>query len=272
MKPAPFAYVCADSAEEVVDVLAEYGDDARVLAGGQSLLPMLSMRLARPEVLIDITRIGQLAGHRVEDGALRIGAGVRQSAIERDRDALVAVPLLSSVLPWLGHWQTRSRGTVVGSIAHADPSAELPMSMVALGGTVHLRSATRARTVAAGDFFTGTMQTDMGDDEFIEGVNFPVANADQRTAFAEVGRRHGDFAIVACAAVSDSKGVWLTVGGVNDTPVRQRVDDEALANPVEWLNELAWSLDVRGDNHATPRLRRELVRSLGSSVLKEVSE
>jgi len=270
VKPPPFTFVGADSCDEVVSILGEYGDEARVLAGGQSLIPMLSMRLARPAVLVDITRIGQIAGFRIEDSALNIGAGVRQAWVERDADALAAVPLLAKVFPWLGHWQTRARGTVAGSIAHADPSAELPLALLALEGSVHLRSERRARTVAANKFFTGTMQTAMEPDEFIEGVNIPVAPADQRTAFAEFGRRHGDFALVACAAVAQGGRVSLSVGGVNDVPVRFEIDENSRADLPTWLNDLAWSLDVRGDSHATPRLRRDLIRSLGAKVLQEV--
>ena len=171
MKPAPFDYVRADSLAEVHDVLAAEGSDAAVLAGGQSLVPLLSMRMARPEVLVDIMHVAELGGIAIEDGAIRVGATVRQAELLAWPELPKRQPLLAQALPWIGHWQTRVRGTVCGSVALADPSAELPLVLAALGGEIVLSSCKGRRKVSAGDFFTGLLSTARRDDELIEAVS-----------------------------------------------------------------------------------------------------
>lgn len=266
MKPAPFDYVRPDTIEEALGVLAEAGDEGRVLAGGQSLIAMLNMRLARPALLIDLMHIDFLMGIEIYEGSLRIGAAVRQHEL-LDRPGLASrAPLLAKALPWVGHAQTRARGTVCGSIAHADPSAELPLCLAAMDGTVHLRSATTARDVKARDFFTGMMTTALQPGEMIEAVSFPISEA--VASFREVGRRHGDFAIVAVAALRTGASVRVAVGGVDDVPcVRDLPADADLADA---LNDLAWSMDARSDLHATAQYRRKLVRELGRQAIEEV--
>jgi 2-furoyl-CoA dehydrogenase FAD binding subunit len=268
MKPAAFDYVRAGHLDEALEVLAHEGGDARIIAGGQSLMAMLNMRLAKPRTLVDIMHLGELA--RIETGAatITVGAAIRQASLQQWPDLGRHLPLAALALPWTGHAQTRSRGTVCGSIAHADPSAELPLVLQALGGAVHLRSAKKRRRVAAKDFFTGMMATARADEELIEAVSFPVISG--RCAFREVARRHGDFAIVACAAVATNAGVRLAVGGVADVPVARdfpRLDGDALDDA---LNGLAYELDARDDVHATARYRRDLVRMIGRDLVKEV--
>jgi 2-furoyl-CoA dehydrogenase FAD binding subunit len=268
MKPATFDYVRADSLGEALDVLAVDGGDARIIAGGQSLMAMLNMRLAKPKVLIDIMRLEELGRIETKAGSVTIGAGVRQAALLAWPQLAAALPLVSLALPWTGHAQTRSRGTVCGSIAHADPSAELPLMLMALQGEVHLRSRKKRRRVAAKDFFTGMMVTEKADDELIEAVSFPAGTS--ACAFHEVSRRHGDFAIVACAAVATTTGVRLTVGGVADVPTARdwpRLGTSALDDA---LNAFAYDLDARDDVHATARYRRDLVRTIGRNLVREV--
>ena len=270
MKPAAFDYVCAETREEALGVLAEAGGDARVLAGGQSLMAMLNMRLARPKILIDIMRVADLDRIDAARGEVVIGAAVRQATLLGWAELATKLPLVAAVLPWTGHVQTRSRGTVCGSIAHADPSAELPLALVALGGAVHLRKAKRARRLAATDFFTGMMATARADDELIEAVSFPIV-AGRGYAFREFARRHGDFAIVACAAVVSDSGLRFAVGGVADVPTARdwpRLEGAALDDA---LNAFAYELDARGDVHATARYRRDLVRSIGRAVIEEAA-
>jgi 2-furoyl-CoA dehydrogenase FAD binding subunit len=265
MKPARFDYMRAHSADDVLHTLDQAGTDARVLAGGQSLLPMLNMRLARPLVVVDI--MGVPEWQRIDDDgrALRIAAAVRQMSLERHPGLADRQPLLATALPFVGHAQTRTRGTVCGSIAHADPSAELPLVLLALRGWVHLRSRRRRRDVSVETFFNGTMATACADNEVIEAVSFPTACPGTGYAFREVARRSGDFAIVACAAVADATGVRLAVGGVADRPraVDLPVDPAAFADALE---AFAWELDARDDIHATARYRRELVRHIGRQV------
>jgi 2-furoyl-CoA dehydrogenase FAD binding subunit len=268
MKPAPFDYVRAEHLDEALEILGQEGSDARVIAGGQSLMPMLNMRLAKPRTLIDIMRLPELARIERKKATIMVGAGVRQASLLDWPELGRSLRLAALALPWTGHVQTRSRGTVCGSIAHADPSAELPLILCALGGEVHLRSARRRRRVTARDFFAGMMATTRADDELIEAVSFP---ADQkRCAFREVARRHGDFAIVACAAVATTAGVRLAIGGVADTPVSRdlpRLDGSALEDA---LNAFAYELDARDDVHATARYRRDLVRMIGGELVREV--
>lgn len=269
MKPPRFDYVRAHSQAEVTQTLAAEGGDARVIAGGQTLVPMLSMRLARPKVLIDIMGLSELARIESTENGLRVGAAVRQATVLAYPDLARLQPLLAAGLPWVGHAQTRNRGTVCGSIAHADPSAELPLVLVALGGEVHLAKRWRQRTVAAEDFFLGLMSTARADDEFVSSVTFPAARCGQGFAFREFGRRHGDFAITACAAVVDERSIRLAVGGVADRPVARNwdhLDGSALENA---LNDFAHSLEARDDLHASARLRRDLVRKLGAATIAE---
>lgn len=271
MKPASFDFLCPDTPDEALAALAEGGGEARVIAGGQSLVPMLNMRLARPVLLVDIMRLEAL--HRIEASGdeITVGAGVRQAELEAWPSLLRDLPLLAAAFPWLGHVQTRARGTVCGSVAHADPSAELPLSLVTLGGAVSLRSRKQKRRVKADDFFIGMMATDLAEGEMIEAVHFPKARSGCGYAFREVGRRHGDFAIVACAAVADDKGSRLGIAGVDDRPrvfPLPSLDDDQFDDAI---NDIAWSLNARDDIHASARYRRELVRSLGRETLKEAS-
>jgi 2-furoyl-CoA dehydrogenase FAD binding subunit len=268
MKPAAFDYIRAEHLDEALDVLKEDGSDARIIAGGQSLMPMLNMRLARPRTLIDIMRLQDLMRIERKADMITIGAGVRQEALLAWPDLRASLPLVAQALPWTGHVQTRSRGTVCGSIAHADPSAELPLVLQALGGEVHLRNARKRRRVEARDFFAGMMATTRADDELIEAVSLPVVG--RRCAFREVARRHGDFAIVACAVVETADGVRLAVGGVADMPATRdfpRLEGSALDDA---LNAFAYDLDARDDVHATARYRRDLVRMIGRDLVREV--
>lgn len=269
MKPAPFDYVAATEMSEALDAMHQGGTEARVIAGGQSLVPMLNMRLAQPATLVDITRIPELSRIEAKGDQVTVGAAVRQSALERWPDLADRLPLVRAALPWVGHAQLRNRGTVCGSIAHADPSAELPLCLIALGGTVTLRNHRKTRTVAAREFFQGMMSTDLAPGEMIVSVTFPARKDGTGFAFREVARRHGDFAIVACAATAQPDGTaTLAVGGVADTPVTLDLPAD-VTDLDDRLNEFAWHLQARDDLHATARYRRDLVRCLGRATLKE---
>jgi 2-furoyl-CoA dehydrogenase FAD binding subunit len=269
MKPAPFDYLRPETPDEALAALAAQGEDARLLAGGQSLMAMLNMRLVQPSLLVDISRLDALDHIRVEGGSLSVGAAVTQATLEQRPSLPQEVPLLALVLPWLGHYQTRNRGTVCGSIAHADPSAELPLALVALGGEVVLRSRRRRRAVAAADFFTGMLSTARRPEEMIEAVRFPLRQAEAGYGFREMALRHGDFALCAVAAVATKAGLRVAVGGVADRPVAR--DWPLLAGSAldDALNDFAWELGARDDAHATASYRRSLVRKLGRQVAGE---
>jgi 2-furoyl-CoA dehydrogenase FAD binding subunit len=269
MKPARFDYIRAEDLAEVHACLAEYGGDARIVAGGQTLLPMLSMRLVRPKVVVDIMHLPALRGIAASGNDIRIGAGVRQAALQAWPELADALPLLAAALPWVGHAQTRSRGTVCGSVAHADPSAEIPLALLALGGAVEIASRRRRRRVPASTFFTGMMSTERLDDELIEAITVPRRLPGHGYAFREFGRRHGDFAIVACAAIAAPDGVRFAVGGVADRPTMRdlpALDGSALDDA---LDAFAWELDARDDMHGTARYRRDLVRHMGRQTIAE---
>jgi len=269
VKPARFDYVRAESLAEAHDVLAAEGSDATVLAGGQSLLPLLSTRLARPKVVIDIMRIPGLDVIAPAGDDIRIGAAVSQAKLAAWRELSGAQPLLARALPFVGHAQTRSRGTVCGSVAHADPSAEIPLVLVALKGEIELSARRRKRRVAAEEFFTGLMSTACAEDELIESISIPARRTGEGFAFREFGRRHGDFAIVACAAVANGNGARLAVGGVADRPIARDFSDLDGSALDDALDALAWNLEARDDMHASASYRRALVRRLGKETVVE---
>jgi 2-furoyl-CoA dehydrogenase FAD binding subunit len=272
MKPQAFDYVRAESAEEAVALLAESGPDARILAGGQSLMAVLNMRLAQPSVLIDVSRTADLDYARVVDGHLAIGAATTQASIEWRPALAQEVPLLKQVFPHISHFQVRNRGTVCGSVAHADPSAELPLALLALGGKVVLRNRKGRRTVAAQDFFQGMLMTARAADEVVEEVRYPLAAPGVRYAFNEFSARHGDFAMASVAAVVGPDRIRFVVGGVADRP--RAIDWPLLkgADLESAINDFAWDLEARDDHHASAKFRRQLVRKLGLGVILKASQ
>lgn len=270
MKPAAFDYIRPDTRREACDLLHEFGDDARLIAGGQSLMTVLNMRFAQPGLLIDVTGIRDL--HYIEDRGdyLAVGAGITQAELLEHPDLADKVPLLAQAMPWIGHAQTRNRGTVCGSIAHADPSAELPLCLTALGGEVVLEARKgKTRKLSAHEFFQGILTTAKRPDELITEVRFPLGQGNECYRFREVSMRHGDFAIVALAVRIFGGRVDLTVGGVADRPVRRSMTGNDVR--ASWLNHFAWSLNAQDDAHASAVYRRHLVRELGSRLIDECS-
>ena len=268
MKPPRFDYVRAASTEEAIEALAEHGDDARVLAGGQSLVAMLNMRLVAPEVVVDISRVPELAAIARTEGAIEIGAAVTQAAVQRLDGLGAHLPLVARALPFVGHYQTRARGTVCGSIAHADPSSELPLCLATLQGEVVLRSLRGTRTLTAADFQRDVLTTACEPDEVIVAVRFPLRAPGEGCAFNEFGIRHGDFAIVAVAAIAGASRVRVGVGGCSDRPHVVEFPPTVGDDLAERLNALAWSLPFDDDHHAGARYRRDLVRMLGRQTVE----
>ncbi len=266
MKPHPFDYVRADTIAEAAELLGEHGEAARVLAGGQSLLAMLNLRLLEPTVLIDITRIPELATIREVGGKIEVGAAVTQNRLLAWPGLAEKLPFIAAALPHVGHFQTRNKGTVCGSIAHADPSSELPLSLAMLQGEVVLRSRRGVRTLPASEFQLGMLTTARNPDEFISAVRFPVQTT-RRVAFREVARRHGDFAIVAAGAIADGNKVRLGVGGMTGSPAIRELS--AGIDLADAMNALAWELEGYEDIHASSRMRRDLLRRIGPAVIQE---
>jgi 2-furoyl-CoA dehydrogenase FAD binding subunit len=282
VKAAPFDYVRPGTVADAVAALGGAGDDGKVLAGGQSLVPVLAMRLGRPAVLVDINAVAGLDELSVSADALFVGAAVRQRRAEHAPPA-AAVPLLGLALPWVGHRELRSRGTVCGSLAHADPAAELPAIAVCLDATLDVAGPSVRRTVSARDFFTGPMTTSLAPDELLLGARFPVARPGDGFGFAELARRHGDFALagvathVTRAQSGDVRAATLSAFGISGRPVVRDVTDvlaavaadpdlvRALTPPMSALaDEL---VDTPGDMHASTGYRRRLFTALAAREL-----
>jgi carbon-monoxide dehydrogenase medium subunit len=279
MKPAPFRYVAPRSVDETLAVLAEYGDEAKILAGGQSLVPLLAMRLARPAVIVDINGIRSLAYIRRRGERLHVGALTRQRAVERSSLAKRWAPLLWEGIRFVGHPQIRTRGTVGGSMAHADPSAELPAAAAALDAELVVRGPGGERAVAASEFFTGYLTTALGPADLLTEVRFALPAPPVGTAFLEVARRHGDFAIVGAAAVlrrndgavADARLVFV---GVGPGPVRAVEAERTLQGSpgstkafAETARLAAERLDPDADIHASAEYRREVAAVMARRAL-----
>jgi CO/xanthine dehydrogenase FAD-binding subunit len=280
MKPAPFEYVRPNSLLEACELLA--GDeDARLIAGGQTLVPMLAMRLARPTRLIDILRLPELAGIRKEAGAVMVGATTRQAHAERDPIIKASVPMLARVLPWVGHPPTRNRGTIGGSIANADPSAEIPLVAVTLGAEIVLATVDDPVSVPADDFFLGPMLTSIGHGDCIRAIRFPVWPYTRiGVGFLEVSARKSDFAFVAAAAqvALDEDGncldAALGVGGLGDRPLRLDVSSLVgtkldAVSVSEAVNASSTELEPTSDLHASAAYRRRVAVTLCIRALEQ---
>ena len=280
MKPAPFDYVRPDSLVEACELLA--GDeDARLIAGGQTLVPMLAMRLARPAKLIDILRLPELAGIRTEKAAVVVGATTRQAQAERNSTIKASVPMLARVLPWVGHPPTRNRGTIGGSIANADPSAEIPLVAVTLGADILLATAAGPVSVPANDFFIGPMVTSIGHGDCVRAVSFPVwPHRRVGVGFFEISARRSDFAFVAAAAqvALDEEGrcveAALGVGGVADRPLRLDISSLTgtrldTAEVTEAVQAAAGNFEAMSDLHASSAYRRRVAVTLCIRALEQ---
>lgn len=269
MKPRPFTYIRAETVAEALDALKHYGEGARVLAGGQSLMAMLNFRLVEAEAIIDIAHIEELSEIKVSGDTVEIGAAVTQNRLLNWSELAARVPLLAKMIPWVGHFQTRNRGTVCGSIAHADPSSEIPLALALLGGSVVLRSKRGTRTLSADQFQTGVLSTAREPDEMIVAAKFPTAGTGG-TAFRETARRHGDFAIVGVAAMKISAtAVRVGIGGVSSRPFVSSIEIDGKDAIAPEIEKLVWRFDGYEDMHATPRMRRDLVRRMAPLVIEE---
>ncbi|MCC6222978.1 MAG: xanthine dehydrogenase family protein subunit M [Thermoleophilia bacterium] len=280
MKPAPFDHVAPGSIDEAVSALASGGDDAKILAGGQSLVPLLSLRFAQPSLLVDLNRVSELAYVRpADDGGLAIGAMTRTHQLEVDPIVAERIPLAAEAAPLISHRQIRNRGTIGGSIAHADPSAELPAVALALGATLVSRSPRGERQTAAADFFRGYFTTALEADEILTEVRFPPARPGTGSAVLEVSRRAGDFALVGAAAtVTLDDGACasasVVVFGVADRPVAVPAAAEVLrGGPVTAESARAAgaavcaAVEPGSDIHATGAYRKQVAGVLARRAL-----
>ena len=282
MKPAPFRYVRPSSVDEAISVLTAEGYGAKPLAGGQSLIPAMNFRLAQPAVLVDLGDLDELRFIRETEGGLVLGAMTTHSAIERSAAVRERAPLLAEAMPWIAHLQIRNRGTVGGSLAHADPASELPAVMLALDARLRLRGPGGDRTVAFCDFCTGLFSTALAPDELVTAVEIPTLPNGTGCAFKEVSRRHGDFALVGVCAVLtlDAGGTCtrasVTLLSVGDGPVCANTAEDLLlgrpptADAIREAAEAAATRDIDppADIHASAPYRRQLARVLTTRALE----
>jgi carbon-monoxide dehydrogenase medium subunit len=280
VKPPPFEHHIVGSIDEATSALAEFGDEAKILAGGQSLMPLLNLRLARPSHLIDINRVAELDGIANGNG-VQMAAVTRHRTVERSPVVKAANPLVADAIRWIGHAAIRNRGTIGGSLAHSDPSAELPLLLVTLGGSVEVRSARGGRTIAAEDLFDGFLTTTLQPDELLTSARFPALDPGAGWSFQEFSRRSGDFGVVSAAVTlqiadgicSDAR---IGLAGVAGTPIRLREAESALIGerPSSGLiDEAARAATARlepaSDLHGTSAYRRHLAITLLKRGLHE---
>ena len=285
MKPPPFAYECPTEVADAVDLLAAHGADARPLAGGQSLVPLLNFRLARPAVLVDLNRIAALSHVTVEVGALRIGAMARQAAVEADPGVARSWPLLTEAIGHVAHPQIRNRGTIGGSLAHNDPAAELPAVMLALDAEMTARGPKGHRTIHSADFFAGTMETVLAPDELLTEIKVPALPGGTGWGFREAARRQGDFALVAVAVLlrpsgdgGDGIDARVVITGTGDGPERMRAAEAVLAERGTGGdacqaagNAAADASEPADDPHAPGWYRRKLVAALTRRACRDAA-
>ena len=284
MKLPEVEYEAPTTVAEAIDLLAEHGDEASVLAGGQSLIPLLALRLARPEMLIDINGIDELSGVSVIDGRVVIGAVTREYVAEESGTVADTLPLLAAALPLIGHEAIRSRGTIGGSLAHADPAAELPAVARALDAEFVVRGPSGMRVIPAAQWFEGYLTTARRPDELLVEVRFPAAGPGTGVSFEEVARRHGDFAIVGLAASLVMSGgvigeARLAFAGVSDVPVRATAAEDLLAGETpsaELFDEAARrateDLDPPGDLHGSPDYRKTVAAAVVRRGLRAAAD
>ena len=281
MKPAPFQYFAPTTIEETLALLAEHGDQAKILAGGQSLVPTMNFRLATPTILIDINRVAELSYLDSRNGNLAIGAMTRQRTLERDAQIARCAPLIAETMPFVAHPQIRNRGTLGGSLAHADPAAELPAVMIATNAKIKVKNKKQERWVDAENFFTGLFSTTLQPDELLVEILLPPMSPRTGWAFQEVARRHGDFALagVACAVTLNARDVCtqarIVLLGVSAEPVdardaaKQLIGVEPNANAIRAASEaVALAIDPSSDIHASADFRRQLAKTLTQRALQ----
>ena len=281
MKPAPFKYIAATSLGHALSLKAEHGDDAKFLAGGQSLIPTMNFRLARPAVLIDINEIEDLAGIRPSAAAARVGPLTRYRTLQRDAAFAHLFPLIGEALPHIAHPQIRNRGTIGGNLSHADPASELPAIALALGARFQVRSAAQQRWIEASDFFVGALTTDMKPDEMLVEIELPLPKPRTGCCFMEIARRRGDFAIVGVAAMltlderDECTDVRLSFCGVGETPVDASTAANVLVGSApseDAIGDVAaivqTMIEPSGSVHATADYQRHIAGVLTERALQ----
>jgi len=273
LKPIEFRYHRPTDLTQALSLLTDFGEDGKVIAGGQSLVPLMNMRLARPDHLVDLNRVDELSYHRLDQGCLAIGAMTRWSEIEASPLAASGWPVLVEAIENVGHFQIRNRGTLGGSAAHADPAAELPAVLMATHASLILRSARGIRTVAASDFFLGLFFTDLGPDELVVELRFPAPPRDGGYGFVEFSRRQGDFAVAGAVCVRDPSAETsrLVIFGGASRATELAIPSRLLDRPQEWVEEALRGLEIDGDIHGGAVWRRQVMGEMAARACQRAA-
>jgi len=272
MKPPYLSYVSPKTLDEAAFLLDQDCENNKILAGGQSLVTMLNMRLIHPKILVDIKNIKALNSINATDEGLLIGASVTQQELLEYKELSIVSPLLYKALPWVGHYQTRTKGTICGSIAHADPSSEIPLCFALLNGKIKLKSLKSTREVRADEFQTGMLSTACKSNEIIESVFFPHLDSKVGIAFNEFSFRKGDFSLLSVAVIYRENSITVGITGMTDKPditVFPILSDDKIEDA---LNDLAWNLKGIGDHIASARYKRDLLRKIGKLTIGEAKK
>ena len=269
MKPPFLTYISPKTLDEVVSLLDQDSQNSRILAGGQSLMTMLNMRLIRPRILIDIKNINMMNNITVTDEGLSIGANVTQQKLLEYKGLSSISSLLYKVIPWVGHYQTRTKGTICGSIAHADPSSEIPLCFAMLNGKIKLRSMKQTRVIEAREFQTGMLSTACKPNEIIESVLFPILDNKVGVAFNEFSFRKGDFSLLSVAVIYKKDSIIIGITGMTDKPYITAFPILSNKEIEDALNDVAWKLKGIDDHISSARYKRDLLRKIGKLTVEE---
>ena len=267
MKPCNFEYAKCFTISDVTQILNEFGDKAQILAGGQSLVSMLNMRIVNPEIIVDINFLEDIISIEEKDDTIVIGPLYRQLELENWNSLKNKLPLINQAIHYVGNIQHRARGTVIGSICHGDPTSELPLCFLALNGKIHLKSKKGERTISADDFYLGPLLTLKNSNELAIKLELPIRKENVGYAFDEVSEKYSDYAISSFAVVSDNNKIRFALGGIPSKPTVIEWDMKNLKFIDDLLNDFAWMLDLEDDQHASAIYKRELIRKVGKKTI-----
>ena len=267
MKPCNFTYIKSSSINEVLDALDIHGEKAQILAGGQSLISMLNMRIVNPEIIIDINFLKDVISLENKDNTIEIGPLFRQLELENWSDLKSKLPLIYQSIPYVGQIQHRARGTVLGSICHGDPTSELPLCFLALNGKIYLKSKKGLRSISANDFYLGPLLTSKNSNEVAIKLELPTKKEATGYAFNEVSEKYSDYAIASFAVVTDDNKIRFTLGGIPSKPTVIEWNIKNFEFIDELLNDFAWNLDIEDDQHASATYKRDLIRKVGKNTI-----
>ena len=267
MKPCNFEYAKCFTISDVTQILNEFGDKAQILAGGQSLVSMLNMRIVNPEIIVDINFLKDIISIEEKDDTIVIGPLYRQLELENWNSLKAKLPLIDQAIHYVGHIQHRARGTVMGSICHGDPTSELPLCFLALNGKIHLKSKKGERTISAEDFYLGPLLTLKNSNELAIKLELPIRKENVGYAFDEVSEKYSDYAISSFAVVSDNNKIRFSLGGIPSKPTVIEWDIKNFKYIDDLLNDFAWMLNLEDDQHASAIYKRELIRKVGKKTI-----